>query len=100
MRSETARYHNEWLLEVGAGTLPVLPRVPVNSIVLPESMLTSDELITEIFMADIFALSVAELAKRIILAPTNKDILEINNKIIRGLPGLPQTYYSVDSMGL
>jgi PIF1-like helicase len=97
MRSAN-RIHNEWLLKVGAGILPELPDVPVNSVVLPEAIATSDDLIAQIFTANVVLLSEDELAKRVILAPTNKDILAINNKIIQSLPGLPQTYYSVDSI--
>ncbi len=98
MRSENARSHNEWLLKVGSGTLAECPSLPINSVIVPESMLTSGDLITEIFSADVGSLSIADLAKRVILAPTNKDILAINNTIIQSLPGLAQPYYSVDSV--
>ncbi|GBO22319.1 hypothetical protein AVEN_120641-1 [Araneus ventricosus] len=43
-------------------------------------------------------MEVAKLAKRVILAPTNKKTLEINRSIIAKLQDEPHTFYSSDSI--
>lgn len=98
MRSNHENDHNNWLLSVGSGTLPEISGVPCNSIEIPPHMMTDDDLITTIYGDNLQHIAVEELAKRAILAPTNKDTLDINQKIIAQLPGDFQIYYSSDSI--
>ena len=43
-------------------------------------------------------MKVQQLAKRVILAPTNKNTLEMNRKIIAKLPRISHIYTSSDSL--
>lgn len=60
--------------------------------------MTNDDLITKIYGKDFCHMPVEELAKKAILAPTNKDMLEINRQINFQLPGELKIYYSFDSI--
>lgn len=99
MRTDGHDDHNNWLLKVGTGDLDPINEVPYNdTIEIPQNIIGTGELITSIFGESINELSVEELAKRIILSPTNEQTLEINRKIIDLLPGVPSIYYSADSV--
>ena len=98
MRSDGQNDHNNWLLSVGSGTLPEISGVPWNSIEIPPQMMTDDDLISTIYGQNLQHMAVEELAQRVILAPTNKDTLDMNRKIIAQLPGELRIYYSSDSI--
>jgi hypothetical protein len=98
MRSEGQHEHNEWLLKVGSGCLPPVPGIfEENTIQIPDQMVTMED-ITEHIFQDVQDMSIEELSKRVILAPTNAQTLQMNRKIIDLLPGEPVIYYSADSV--
>jgi len=98
MRSEGRHEHNQWLLNVGSGNLPQLPGVPWNSVEIPSQFINTEHLIDSIYGENINEMSVEDLARRAILAPTNKDTLEMNITIIEKLPGMLHIYNSADSI--
>jgi ATP-dependent DNA helicase PIF1 len=98
MRSNGQNDHNNWLLSVGLGTLPEISGVPWNSIEIPSQMMTDDDLISTIYGQNLQQMNVNDLANRAILAPTNRDTLDMNRKIIQQLPGDLRIYYSSDSI--
>lgn len=97
MRSAGQEEHNTWLLNVGEGTLPSIPGLPIDSIEIPEHMI-EENIIEAIYSEALASMQVEELANRVILAPTNKKTLEINTNIISRIEGNPHVYYSVDSI--
>ena len=88
MRSENHAAYNEWLLNVGIGGSDR----NINNI--PEQMLEND-LISTIF-GNVHQMSFEELSKRVILTPTNKRRIEINQRIINSMPGEGIIYKSED----
>jgi len=98
MRSEGQDDHNNWLLQVGSGNLPTEPGVFEDSAIqIPQEMVAKEDLIETIFSNHIQQMSVDDLSKRVIVAPTNARTLEMNRKIIGILAGEPTIYYSADS---
>ncbi len=98
MRSEGQDDHNNWLLQVGSGNLPTEPGVFEDSTIqIPQEMVAKEDLIETIFSNHIQQMSVDDLSKRVIVAPTNARTLEMNRKIIGILAGEPTIYYSADS---
>ena len=98
MRSEGQDSHNQWLLNIGSGNMPHVPGLPENSIFIPEHMTSDDNLINEIYGQDVINMPIEDLAKRVILAPTNKETLGMNRSIIQKLPGELRLYHSADSI--
>ncbi|XP_063800227.1 uncharacterized protein LOC134968624 [Pseudophryne corroboree] len=98
MRTEGQVEHNKWLLQVGMGTLPPISNFTDNTtILLPQHMVTTDDLIETIF-TNASQMSEEDLAKRVIIAPTNAHTLDINRKIIDLLGEHGTIYYSADSV--
>ena len=98
MRSNGQDNHNQWLLQVGSGTLPATPGIyEEDTIEIPREMITSQDLINIIF-ANSEHMSTEELSKRVIVAPTNAQTLEMNRRIIELIHGDAQIYYSADSL--
>ncbi|GBO26285.1 hypothetical protein AVEN_121127-1 [Araneus ventricosus] len=90
--------HNMWLLNIGSGNLPVISGLPCDSIEIPQQMVLEENLIEAICSENLNDMEVEELAKHVILAPTNKKTLEMNRSIIAKLHGQPRTFYSPDSI--
>lgn len=98
MRSEGQAEHNQWLLDVGSGSLSQIAGIFEEDVIqIPNGMITSQDLITSIF-GNIQQLSVADLSKRVIVAPTNAQTLEMNRKIIDMIAGEAHIYHSADSI--
>ncbi|GBM67962.1 hypothetical protein AVEN_150010-1 [Araneus ventricosus] len=87
-----------WLLNIGSGNLPEISGLPCNSIEIPQQMVVEENLIEAIYSENLKDMDVEQLAKRVILAPTNKKTLEMNRSIIAKLQGEPHTFYSSDSI--
>ncbi|XP_055523077.1 ATP-dependent DNA helicase PIF1-like [Wyeomyia smithii] len=98
MRNEGDVQFNHWLLDIGAGNVSPTEEIPNDAVQIPTSIVHQGNLIGTIFDANINRMSPIELAKRVILAPTNKDILEINRIIIGQQEGTAKVYYSTDSL--
>jgi hypothetical protein len=99
MRSEGQNEHNNWLLQVGTGNLEPVPGIfHEDTIEIPQQMIATEDLIKSVFGSDIHQMSVEELSKRVVVAPTNEQSLEMNRTIIGLLPGDPAIYYSADSV--
>ncbi|KII68452.1 ATP-dependent DNA helicase PIF1 [Thelohanellus kitauei] len=98
MRSEGQNHYNNWLLQVESGTLPSPPGIYEQDVIqIPNEMMTNNDIISVIF-GNINQMSIEELTKRVIVAPTNSETLYMNHKIIELIPGDPQIYYSADSI--
>lgn len=98
MRSEGENEHNEWLLQIGMGNMDTVPGIYENdTIQIPQELMSKDELITSIF-ENVQSMSIEDLSKRVIVAPTNAQTLVTNQKIISSMPGNLVTYYSADSI--
>ena len=90
--SETNRLFAKYLLDVGDRKLSGYITVP-SYIKLTKTL---DELITFVFGSNINDLSTTDLAERAILAPLNKDVADINDKILHRLRGNEVVYLSTD----
>ncbi|XP_070494675.1 uncharacterized protein [Chironomus tepperi] len=98
MRSEGQMEYNQWLLDVGSGKQLRNPHIYEDDIIqIPNEMITTNNLISDIF-GNIEQMSIEDLSKRVIVAPTNNQTLEMNRKIIDSIQGNSQIYYSADSM--
>ncbi|GBM09788.1 hypothetical protein AVEN_101824-1 [Araneus ventricosus] len=87
-----------WLLNIRSGNLPEISGLPCDSIEIPQKMVVEENLIEAIYSVNLNDMEVEQVAKRVILAPTNKKALEINRSIIAKLQDEPQTFYSSDSI--
>ncbi|GBN23979.1 hypothetical protein AVEN_122791-1 [Araneus ventricosus] len=90
--------HNMWLLNIESGNLPEISGLPCDSIEIPQEMVVEENLIEAIHSENLNDMEVEQLAKRVILAPTNKKTLEMNRSIIAKLQSEPHTFYSSDSI--
>ncbi|GBN13943.1 hypothetical protein AVEN_152816-1 [Araneus ventricosus] len=61
-------------------------------------MVVEENLIEAIYSENLNNMDVEQLAKRVILAPTNEKTLEMNRSIIGKLQDEPHTFYSSDSI--
>ncbi|GBO34033.1 hypothetical protein AVEN_263276-1 [Araneus ventricosus] len=87
-----------WLLNIGSGNLTEISELPCDSIEIPQKMVVEANLIEAIYSENLTDIEVEQLAKRVILAPTNKKTLEMTRSIIAKLQGEPHTFYSSDSI--
>ncbi|GBO32936.1 hypothetical protein AVEN_269323-1 [Araneus ventricosus] len=87
-----------WLLNIVSGNLPEISGLPCDSIEIPQQMIVEENLIEAIYSENLNDMEVEQLAKRVILAPTNKKTLEMNRSIIAKLQDEPHTFYSSDSI--
>ena len=84
----------EYLLNLGNGNLPVNA---MDEIELSEEILSSGNLIDEVFGDCLANGRYEDMKDRAILAPLKKEVSEINDKIIDKLPREPKVYKSYDS---
>ncbi|GBN18953.1 hypothetical protein AVEN_38678-1 [Araneus ventricosus] len=61
-------------------------------------MVVEENLIEAIYSENLNDMEVGQLAKRVILTPTNKKTLEMNRSIIAKLQDEPHTFYCSDSI--
>ncbi|GBM94266.1 hypothetical protein AVEN_61223-1 [Araneus ventricosus] len=87
-----------WLLNIGSDNLPEISRLPCDSIEIPQHMVVEENLISAIYSKNMNDMEVEQLAKRAILAPTNKKTLEMNWSTIAKLQDEPHTFYNSDSI--
>ncbi|GBM97188.1 hypothetical protein AVEN_153495-1 [Araneus ventricosus] len=87
-----------WLLNIVSSNLPEISGLPCDSIEIPQQMVLEENLIEAIYSENLNDTEVEQLAKRVILAPTNKKSLEMNRAIIAKLQDEPHTFYSSDSI--
>ncbi|GBM33948.1 hypothetical protein AVEN_79840-1 [Araneus ventricosus] len=90
--------HNMWLLNIVSGNFPEFSGLPCDSIEIPQKMVVEENLIEAIYSEYLNDMEVEQLAKSVILAPTNKKTLEMNRSIIAKLQGETHTFYSSDSI--
>lgn len=85
-----------WLLDIGVGNTIRIPGLDEDVVEIPRDtiVLQAETLISTIFTTNIQNLTENQLAERIILCATNKDCLDINNKIIEDLAGNIHIYHS------
>jgi hypothetical protein len=97
MRSAGEDSHNKWLLSIGGGTLSQIEGLPYDSVEIPSHMVENN-IVHAIYTENFKNMDTEDMAKRIILSPTNKKTLQINQEIISGLEGNAHTYNSVDTI--
>ena len=85
-------------MAIGDGNLSQIEGIPDDSVKIPHNMIEQTNLIEAVFGRNINILTPTELSKRVILAPTNKNILQINRQIIDKQNGSSKIYYSTDSL--
>ena len=83
----------EWLLQLGNGALNDTSVQP-ETIEIPPACVCEGDLIDEIFSAD----DHSRLQERVILSPKNEHCLEVNERVLRTIPGEARTYLSADSV--
>ena len=89
------QYFAKFLLHLGCDRLALKPSNPyVNSVTVPQQCITSTSLKDEIFPP---TLSVNDISSRVILTPTNKVSLRINDEILSRFPGDLCNLHSADS---
>ncbi|GBM13518.1 hypothetical protein AVEN_82789-1 [Araneus ventricosus] len=87
-----------WLLNIGSRNLPEISGLPCDFIETPQQMVAEENPIEAIYSKNFNDMEVEQLEKRVILAPTNKETLEMNREIIAKLQGETHTFYSSDSI--
>ncbi|XP_021959697.1 ATP-dependent DNA helicase pif1-like [Folsomia candida] len=97
VRSLDIEYSN-WLMKLGNGELKNQDGLNENLIEIPESMLTSENIIKDIFGETLTPDNVEQFSQRAILCPTNDEVDNINEKILEILEGEAKTYISSDSL--
>ncbi|GBP32315.1 hypothetical protein EVAR_86148_1 [Eumeta japonica] len=84
-----------YLLKLGNDELPLNN---MDEIELPLSVISTGNLIDEVFGNCLVSENYDGMKDRAILAPLNKDVDKINNDIVAKLPGENKIYYSNDSV--
>ncbi|XP_021953692.1 ATP-dependent DNA helicase PIF1-like [Folsomia candida] len=90
--------YSEWLIKLGNGELTNDDGLDENMICIPEDMLSSDNIVWDLFGDSLNATSVEAFIKTAILCPTNNDVDKINDQILKILEGESKTYLSCDSL--
>ena len=86
----------DWLIKLGNGELYTKQHSPYEgTIEIPANCVEPNCIIKSIF-GSVFDFN--DFANRIILCPTNDESLDINNKILKLIPGDERIYYSADSI--
>lgn len=98
LRSEGQNEFNQWLLDIGIGSLAPIDNLSEDMIQIPSDMITQNDIVTSVFGENIQQLSIDDMSKRVILSTTNKETLELNKQVIMKLPGDIRMYYSSDSI--
>ncbi|GBM74061.1 hypothetical protein AVEN_232336-1 [Araneus ventricosus] len=98
MRSCGKLQHNERLLNIRTGSLPGIETLYHDYINIPHRIIEEDNLIDCICGGNLIEMDVEQLAKRVILALTNKKTLEMNQHITDKFPGKRHMFYSSDSI--
>ena len=83
-----------WLLRVGDGLDGAIVDLDHHGIRLAYSQ---EELIDDTFGTEINALTLTHLRKTVILAPTNRTTLELNDRVINKIPGDSTHRFSIDT---
>ncbi|GBN67895.1 hypothetical protein AVEN_189610-1 [Araneus ventricosus] len=86
-----------WPLNIRSCNLPEISGLSCDSIEIPQQMVVEENPIAAIYSKNLNDMEVEQLAKSVILAPTNKKTLEMNRSIIAKLQDEPYTFYSSDS---
>ena len=92
---------NNWLLQIGNGTLSNDEGLDEDLIEIPQDMLSTGNIVRDIFGESLSIESEVELedvTTKTILTPRNKDALKLNNEILTLMPGETVIYRSVDSV--
>ncbi|CAH2086126.1 unnamed protein product [Euphydryas editha] len=89
------RQFADYLLKLGNGELTLNT---MEEIELPQNIISSNNLIDEVFGNCLANGNYEGMKDRAILAPLNKDVEKINDDIVSKLPGEYKIYYSHDSM--
>ncbi|GBN59754.1 hypothetical protein AVEN_217766-1 [Araneus ventricosus] len=87
-----------WLLNIGSSNFPKISGLPCDFIEISQQMVVDENLIEAIYRENLNDMEVEQLAKRVILAPTNKKTLGMNRSIIAKLQDEPHIFYSSDSI--
>lgn len=98
MRSAGQNAHNAWLLQLGSGDTPQIAGLSENTVEIPASMITGNDVVNETYGTNIRSHSVDALSERVILVTTNAESLQINHRIIEKLAGDFVTYTSADEL--
>ena len=88
MRAKGDIEFNNWLLSIGNGENGEIVEIP-------EDMIATKDIVEEVFGKHL-NLTTDDLKKRAILTTTNKDVLNINNRILKEMPGEEKVYKSID----
>lgn len=87
----------KWLLTIGEGKTHNKFEKDNNLFPIPPELLTDNDIVDEIFGKNI-SITDDNINEKIILAPRNSDVLDINNKILNRLEGPLHHSYSIDYM--
>ena len=96
------KHHEKWLLDLGEGRLPCHGYNESDIIDIPSSMYkdSKDDVIDSVFADFEGNIGKAEYYEsRVVLAATNEIVNEVNNEMVRRIPGELHTLTSVDTVG-
>lgn len=87
----------QWLLNIGEGKRSSQYEIENELLEIPNDLITKEhDIIKEIFGEKIKA-NETNLHDKVILAPTNNDVIDINNKILNIMEGHLVEYLSIDT---
>ena len=88
----------QFLLDLGSNALPIREHAPYNGCIqIPSICITNESLFDLIFPLGIVQ---EEMYNRVILTPTNKSLLILNDSILRKMPGRAEECISVGSVAV
>jgi len=87
-----------FLLQIGNGEYNPADINNSDLIDLPTSLVSSGDIVTEIYGTDFSALQYSVISKMAILAPKNEHCNEINKKVLDLIPGEARSYTSVNQL--
>ncbi|XP_043482109.1 uncharacterized protein LOC122511114 [Leptopilina heterotoma] len=86
---------NLWLLEVGNGKSNNFFEEENQAKLLPSEIICNSDIVTEIYGNEINP-NELDIHEKVILAPRNNDVFELNNEILERINGESREYLSID----
>lgn len=95
--SNSDKKFEKWLLDIGDGKLKTELEEVHNAVKIPINLISNGDLITEVF-GDNINVNMEEFVKKIILAPRNEDVIQLNEEILEKINSESKIYFSIDNV--
>jgi len=92
------KHFSQWLIKVGDGNIETEPKLPDDTIQIPQEYICEGSIVSEIFGDHIELKDIPKFSKTAILCPKNCDVDIVNEEVLNILEGDNSSYLSSDSI--